>query len=854
MDDVEQQRQAPGRRGINRAMQGESVNFSDYLSAQRNFKSQRLLQRRTSVRNLNVPSIIEEEETEEAAYSSPHSSRQLHRLRSAEWNDIFDNLGDIDENGQFHDEHDHLKPFYSPPVQRQRWGEDQVLPHVNWGDLFFDLFYVGMAYNLGVMLKSSMNNEHWLRGIIYFVGVFGSLWTSWEIAMQYESRYMIFDYSHRLFEVIRFLFISTAILHITPIEFMSDTSSAECLTVTVSIFMESIMHLILSCELYYKAKGDRESIKNHTIDNVYMRLLPMSVVYLAAAIIAIVLFVQSKTNSDSKYYGRLLASTEYYGSSAATPIWKLSDLPFTLLAGYYLLSLVTTALARLQQYKTMDIRKRFVPSNIDFEIHRYGEWILLMIGEGVLSLLIVATTESSDYYIITTIGVLTMIFIQILTFESAPSHSEGHALWRSYLSGMSFSMLNQLLSMSLIIMGLSYKVFLLNVLKEDEDSAYDGKTRALAPSSDINNSVAAAFYAGSLFVVLVSLELTTLTHTGLKETFNNMCRRDGGSTRLYWPVVVMNLLKLGLTLFALTLWVWTADPDVLSICGFTIVLSLTVTRVLNFFFVHQKALIDEAAARVTERFLSAGTTRHDDSDVTPHSKRHNSIDDLTGGINSSFDGIIVADLNGVISTVNETARQLFGYETKEEIIGKNLSILCGGSDGKRHDGYVKAFKKKLLDDPSCVSNNKVLGQQRMLHASRADGTEFPCVIGIKLVSNNKMIAGYIRDMTGVLSTEKKRVSVAMRINEAVDRVCDDHAYDAIIATDRGGKIQKVNAVAVTEFGYESKDELVGMNLSVLMHGVIDHPEFLLDSHGKQRVISITRKDGSEMNCIELPGT
>ncbi len=104
-------------------------------------------------------------------------------------------------------------------------------------------------------------------------------------------------------------------------------------------------------------------------------------------------------------------------------------------------------------------------------------------------------------------------------------------------------------------------------------------------------------------------------------------------------------------------------------------------------------------------------------------------------------------------------------------------------------------------------------------------------------------------MTGVLSTEKKRVSVAMRINEAVDRVCDDHAYDAIIATDRGGKIQKVNAVAVTEFGYESNDELVGINLSVLMHGVIDHPEFLLDSHGKQRVISITRKDGSEMNCI-----
>jgi hypothetical protein len=263
-----------------------------------------------------------------------------------------------------------------------------------------------MAYNLGVMVMSSMSDEQWLRGIIYFVGVFGSLWTAWEVSMQYESRYMIFDHSHRLFEVLRFLFLSTAILHITPIEYMSDPTSAECLTFTTAIFMESVMHLILSWELYFKAKGDRESIKNHTIDNVYMRLLPMSTVYLAAAIIAIVLFVQSKTNNDSKY-SRLLASQEYYGSTA--PIWKLSDLPLTLLAGYYLISFVITALARLRMFKSVDIRKRFVPSNIDFEIHRYGEWILLMIGEGILSLLIVATTETKDYYIITTFGKLPLM-------------------------------------------------------------------------------------------------------------------------------------------------------------------------------------------------------------------------------------------------------------------------------------------------------------------------------------------------------------------------------------------------------------------------------------------------------------
>ena len=68
------------------------------------------------------------------------------------------------------------------------------------------------------------------------------------------------------------------------------------------------------------------------------------------------------------------------------------------------------------------------PSPPDYAIHRYGEWILLMIGEGILSLLIVETVEVGDYYVITIFGVLTIIFIQILKFESEPFHAEGHAM------------------------------------------------------------------------------------------------------------------------------------------------------------------------------------------------------------------------------------------------------------------------------------------------------------------------------------------------------------------------------------------------------------------------------------------
>ena len=104
-------------------------------------------------------------------------------------------------------------------------------------------------------------------------------------------------------------------------------------------------------------------------------------------------------------------------------------------------------------------------------------------------------------------------------------------------------------------------------------------------------------------------------------------------------------------------------------------------------------------------------------------------------------------------------------------------------------------------------------------------------------------------MSGVVLTEKKQVSIAMNVDSAIDKVVDDHAYDAIIATNLDGNILRVNEVAVKEFGYEKKSDLIGVHLAELMHGAKDHPEFLLDSHGKQRVIVITRKDGTEMQCI-----
>ena len=295
--------------------------------------------------------------------------------------DLTHKIKKLDHDGHFTVETENEKgaeraPWYSPPIQRHRWGDSQnILPHVNckWlrtpseiyvyncfkfglillfillfvetgGDLFFDLFYVAAAYNLGIMLISSLNAQDYLRGIIYFVGIFGSLFITWETEVFYASRYAVMDYSHRLFEVIRFIFVANAVINIQPIGELSDTfNEPTSFYLTLAILLESLMHLGLNVELYYKAQGDRVAIQIHTARKIKHQLLPTSFVYFIAVVAAGVMYwVPGDGKPDS-----MLA---------------VSDLPLLLVFFGYFANLTATNLRKLKTTNGSlgDVRKTFV--------------------------------------------------------------------------------------------------------------------------------------------------------------------------------------------------------------------------------------------------------------------------------------------------------------------------------------------------------------------------------------------------------------------------------------------------------------------------------------------------------------
>lgn len=61
-------------------------------------------------------------------------------------------------------------------------------------------------------------------------------------------------------------------------------------------------------------------------------------------------------------------------------------------------------------------------------ILRYGEFTMLMLGEGVLQLTITKADGSATSYLTFILGYLLMAALQLLHYAREPDHADGHAL------------------------------------------------------------------------------------------------------------------------------------------------------------------------------------------------------------------------------------------------------------------------------------------------------------------------------------------------------------------------------------------------------------------------------------------
>jgi len=202
-------------------------------------------------------------------------------------------------------------------------------------------------------------------------------------------------------------------------------------------------------------------------------------------------------------------------------------------------------------------------------------------------------------------------------------------------------------------------------------------------------------------------------------------------------------------------------------------------------------------------------------------------------VNSSHDAIIGKTLDGIITSWNAAAAELYGYRP-EEVIGHNADILVPPE--------LRTEEAEFLTRTTHGERVAQYHTRRL----RSDGTEITVSLTMSPIADTSGaivgVASVARDISGLQRAEAKFRGLL------------EAAPDGIVGVDRGGRIALVNAQVERLFGYR-RDQLLGQPVEVLVpHGlreahVAHRGSYLTDPRprpmGAGMQLSARRKDGTE---------
>ena len=121
--------------------------------------------------------------------------------------------------------------------------------------------------------------------------------------------------------------------------------------------------------------------------------------------------------------------------------------------------------------------------------------------------------------------------------------------------------------------------------------------------------------------------------------------------------------------------------------------------------------------------------------------KHDSERHLSAIVDNAIDAIISISTNDSILSINNATEQLFGY-SRDELVGRNVSILMPEPSSGEHDSYIQNFLR--------TGEAKIIGKGREVIGKHKDGHELPLELGVteSITNGERMFIGVLRDISG----------------------------------------------------------------------------------------------------------
>jgi len=470
--------------------------------------------------------------------------------------------------------------FYLAPQQRQTWGDSQVLPRVNWGDVFFDLFYVAAAYNFGNILHHSPSAS----GVLYFVGTYFPVLDNWKEKVYYDARLSLRDdIFHRIFEMCFHMANAAIILHIRPVEVMANSKD------NIDMFAFSIAQVIYNflvfagyLEVFFLAEGQKSLLKRVASRDFKLKMVSFPF-YLGAAVVSGINYYSDDNSTDNSSDDYAIRNSAESENAAAASSNFVDYLPIWLCIGGALAHFLFFLFLTQIWFPNDGSHKKFtIPLNVEFVIHRNGEWIMLMLGAGILNLLIVDVSAASDYYVTFYCGILSVVLLQYLHFRSQPHDPDNHAIRRSKDAGVWFTFINGVYSASLLVVGASYKSFLTGFAdaarRLDEERILLGSEESNLSGKDRLQQIANLF-GGALAILWFCTDVLMVLHLGLSNCLGRC--QCSESKAINKKGLFLLTCRACLIPISATVGLWLTDPAKLAAFGLGIVIAQLLLRRLG---------------------------------------------------------------------------------------------------------------------------------------------------------------------------------------------------------------------------------------------------------------------------------